>query len=81
MKNGNDNPVYYDVEKNKFYWIEWTETGNSDIPTRHYIKIEDAFKVKKKKKRPCSRCGGSGKLLDHDDVGEYEVECEDCRLS
>ena len=36
----NDNkPVYWDEEKKQFYWIEWIETGNNDIPVRHYIEI------------------------------------------
>ena len=32
-----EKPVYWDDEKDMFYWIEWIETGNSDIPVRHYI--------------------------------------------
>jgi hypothetical protein len=32
-----DKQVYWDDEKNLFYWIEWIETGNNDIPHRHYI--------------------------------------------
>lgn len=32
-----DNQVYYDTEKGQFYIIEWQETGNNDIPVRHYI--------------------------------------------
>ena len=35
----NDKPVYWDSEKNMFYWIEWEDTGNSEIPHRHYIVI------------------------------------------
>ena len=35
----NDKPVYWDDEKRMFYWIEWFDTGNSEIPTRHYISI------------------------------------------
>lgn len=31
--------VYWDDEKKMFYWIEWVETGNNDIPIKHYIKI------------------------------------------
>jgi hypothetical protein len=38
MKN-DDKPVYWDVERQQFYWIEWEETGNNDIPHRHYISI------------------------------------------
>lgn len=30
-------PVYWDVEKKMFYWISWYDTGNGEIPTRHYI--------------------------------------------
>jgi len=33
----NDKPVYWDDERKQFYWIEWEETGNNDIPHRHYI--------------------------------------------
>ena len=29
--------VYWDDEKNLFYWIEWIETGNNDIQVKHYI--------------------------------------------
>ena len=36
----NDKPIYWDNENNKFYWIEWFETGNSDIPIRHYLEFE-----------------------------------------
>lgn len=32
-----DNIVYYDTEKQQFYIIEWVDTGNNDIPIRHYI--------------------------------------------
>lgn len=32
-----DKPIYYDDERKQMYWIKWFETGNSDIPTRHYI--------------------------------------------
>ena len=30
--------VYWDDEKNMLYWIEWIETGTSDIPVKHYIR-------------------------------------------
>jgi hypothetical protein len=33
--------VYWDSEKQMLYWIEWIETGNSDIPIKHYITIPD----------------------------------------
>jgi hypothetical protein len=33
-------PVYYDPRNGKFYWIEWEDTGNNDIPHRHYLDIE-----------------------------------------
>ena len=33
----NDKQVYWDEDKNEFYWIEWIYTGNNDIPKRHYI--------------------------------------------
>lgn len=41
-------PVYYDPHQNKFYWIEWIETGNNDIPIRHYLAISlwDAIAAK-----------------------------------
>lgn len=29
--------LYYDSERNQQYWIEWEETGNNDIPHRHYL--------------------------------------------
>lgn len=32
--------VYWDVERKMFYWIEWEETGNSDIPHKHYIQTQ-----------------------------------------
>lgn len=32
-----DNLVYYDKERNQFYTITWYDTGNNEIPTRHYI--------------------------------------------
>ncbi len=32
-----DNPLYWDPERNQIYWIEWEETGNNDIPHRHYV--------------------------------------------
>ena len=35
----NDKQVYWDEEKNQFYWIEWVYTGNNDIPIKHYIII------------------------------------------
>ncbi len=37
MSGENDKPVYWDSEKQMFYWIEWVDTGNNDIPIRHYI--------------------------------------------
>lgn len=37
MTPDRDNQVYYDTEKGKFYIIQWIETGNNDIPKRHYI--------------------------------------------
>lgn len=37
----NDKPVYWDEVREQFYWIKWEETGNSDIPYRHYISVED----------------------------------------
>ncbi len=32
-----DNVVYYDTERQQFYFIIWQDGGNSDIPTRIYI--------------------------------------------
>ena len=40
MKREKDNLVYYDEEENAFYTIEWEETGNNDIPHRHYITVK-----------------------------------------
>jgi len=37
--SNNDKQVYWDSEKEKLYWIEWIETGNNDIPKRHYIDL------------------------------------------
>jgi hypothetical protein len=34
-----DNIVYFDTEKFQFYIIQWEETGNNDIPHRHYIQL------------------------------------------
>ena len=34
-----DNIVYYDVNKKLLYFIEWEETGNNDIPHRHYFEV------------------------------------------
>jgi len=33
-------PVYFDPERRQLYFIEWDETGNSDIPHRIYIQTE-----------------------------------------
>jgi len=33
-------PVYFDPVKKQFYYIEWEETGNNDIPHRVYIQIK-----------------------------------------
>ena len=30
--------VYWDIEKQMFYWIEWVRVGNHDEEVRHYIK-------------------------------------------
>ena len=32
-----DNAAYYDEERGQFYTITWFDTGNNEIPTRHYI--------------------------------------------
>lgn len=32
-----DNNVYYDTDNKLFYIISWHDTGNGEIPTRHYI--------------------------------------------
>lgn len=37
MKADRDNKVYYDTEKQMFYMIHWIDTGNNEIPKRHYI--------------------------------------------
>jgi hypothetical protein len=44
MGKKNDKPVYWDDEMEMFYWIEWIETGNNDIPRRHYIQVAKAKK-------------------------------------
>lgn len=35
-----DKQVYWDEEHGQFYWIEWEETGNNDIPHRRYIRLD-----------------------------------------
>lgn len=40
----NDNQVYWDSKKQMFYWIEWYDTGNGEIPTKHYIIIKNDTK-------------------------------------
>lgn len=40
MRPDKDNIVYYDSERFQFYIIEWIETGNNDIPKRHYLSSE-----------------------------------------
>lgn len=32
-----DVPVYWDLDKGKLYWVSRFDTGNGEIPTRHYI--------------------------------------------
>ena len=32
-----DKQLYWDETRGQQYWIEWEETGNNDIPHRHYI--------------------------------------------
>jgi hypothetical protein len=34
------NLLYWDSEKQKLYWIEWIETGNNEVPKRHYLEFE-----------------------------------------
>lgn len=34
-----DIPLYWDPQRKALYWIEWIETGNSDIPQRRYLHI------------------------------------------
>jgi hypothetical protein len=41
-KKGEDDelkPMYWDDVKKMPYWIEWYDTGNGEIPTRHYIRV------------------------------------------
>lgn len=33
-------PIYFEPETNRMYYIEWYDTGNNEIPTKHYINIE-----------------------------------------
>ena len=35
--------VYYDPGRGQMYVIKWYDTGNSEIPTRYYLR--DSFKV------------------------------------
>lgn len=37
MSGIQENPIYWDTEKEQMYWIEWYDTGNSEIPTKHYL--------------------------------------------
>jgi len=39
MTPDKDNIVYYDPDKGLLYFIEWEETGNNDIPHRHYFQV------------------------------------------
>ncbi len=39
MSNDEHKQVYWDIQQNQFYWIEWVETGNNDIPIKHYIEM------------------------------------------
>ena len=34
-----DNIVYFDTERFQFYIIKWEDTGNNEIPHRHYIQL------------------------------------------
>lgn len=47
----NDKPVYWDDGRLQFYWIEWIETGNNDIPIRHYINFNIKEKIEKNEKK------------------------------
>ena len=33
-------PLYYDPKRNQCYWIEWEDTGNNELPHRHYLKVK-----------------------------------------
>lgn len=56
----NDKPVYWDAQRGQFYWIEWEETGNNDIPHRHYITLDTVEKSvmveNMKKHKHCKDC-------------------------
>ena len=56
MSNTNDKPVYWDDEEKKFYWIEWYDTGNSEIPTRYYIHLGEGQGLTWTDKNPAPRC-------------------------
>ena len=40
-----DMPVYWDNENKAFYYVEWVETGNNDIPVRHYIEYHNIVPI------------------------------------
>lgn len=52
--------VYWDTDQKMLYWIEWEETGNNDIPHRHYIESGVSVQhkacacVKSKSSKSCS---------------------------
>jgi len=55
-----DKPVYWDDEREALYWIEWFDTGNSDIPTRHYLPP-----AKPPAKPPAAKAPDTHKALAH----------------
>lgn len=45
MSGIQENPIYWDTEKEQMYWIEWYDTGNSEIPTKHYLGARVSYRT------------------------------------
>lgn len=39
-----DNQLYWSKEYGMMYYITWEETGNNDIPTRHFLRDRKVVK-------------------------------------
>jgi len=37
--------LFWDEGKKQQYWIEWIETGNNDIPIKHYIDTDNSSQL------------------------------------
>ena len=71
-----DNVAYYDKDKNQFYTITWYDTGNNEIPTRHYI---DSSEPKIKMKEELTTCHDCGAEPGHLHSDNCDVErCSAC---